>query len=167
MKHYRQFRPLRHVVRLKCIALATLVLAATLAIGSATAAPSGEAASSGGLTFYLGVAPSELVKGPTHLSKQKRHHGLSQAAHEHHVFVAIFDAANSTRITDATVIAKVSGLASVGHQTTLEPMSIADAIAFGALFILYPDLYTISVTVRRPDATQPVTVNFTYDHRRP
>lgn len=156
MNQLRQSSLRRHTLRLMCLMIAVMVAAATLPIGSAKAAPSGETAASGGLTFYLSVAPSELIKGPSHLSKQQ----------EHHVFVAIFETANDTRVTDAAVTAKVSGLASAGHQTRLEPVSIADAIAFGALFNLYPDLYTITVTLQRPDS-QPVTVNFTYDHRRP
>lgn len=166
MNQLRQSSLRRHTLRLMCLMIAVMVAPATLPIGSAKAAPSGETAASGGLTFYLSVAPSELIKGPSHLSKQQVHHGSAKAPHEHHVFVAIFETANDTRVTDAAVTAKVSGLASAGHQTRLEPMSIADAIAFGALFNLYPDLYTITVTVQRPDS-QPVTVNFTYDHRRP
>jgi hypothetical protein len=140
--------------------------AAVLMFDSSRAAPIGDTASSGGLIFYFTVAPSELIKGPSHLSDQRLHHGSPQGAHEHHVFVAIFDAATNVRITDATVTAKVSALASAGDQKKLEPMTIASAIAFGALFNLYPDVYTITMTVQRP-GSQPVVVDFTYDHRRP
>ena len=73
--------------------------------------------------------------------------------------------ATNARITDAAVTAKVSGLAASGRQKTLEPMTIADATAFGALFNLYPDLHTVRVTVQRA-GLQPVAVDFSYDHRR-
>lgn len=166
MKQSRQFWLRRHSPYQKYSGIAAIFLAAALAFVSAKAGPIGETTSSRGLIFYFSVVPSELIKGPSHLSEQPIHHGSPQAAHEHHVFVAIFDAGSNARITDAAVTAKVSGLASAGHEKRLEPMTIADAIAFGALFNLYPDLYTITVTVQRP-GSQPVAVDFTYDHRRP
>lgn len=170
----RSLRPMKRSKRLlwhlhspfrRYLGVVSVLLAAFLA-GAAEAAPFGETASSGGLIFYFSVVPSELIKGPSHLSEQPVHHGAPQAAHEHHVFVAIFDAADNARVTDAVVTAKLSGLASAGLQNRLEPMTISEAIVFGALFNLYPDLYTITVTAQRPGA-QSVVVDFTYDHRQP
>lgn len=166
MKQSRQLSLRRHSPYRKYLSIAAMFFGAVLAFGSAKAAPIGETTSSGGLIFYFGVVPSELIKGPSHLSEQPVHHGSPQGGHEHHVFVAIFDAASNARVTDAAVTAKVSGLASAAHEKRLEPMTIADAIAFGTLFNLYPDLYTITVTVQRP-GSQPVAADFTYDHRRP
>ena len=61
--------------------------------------------------------------------------------------------------------AKVLGLGLSGPQKILEPMKIADTITYGAFFNLPADLYTISLTVPRP-GSQPVVLDFKYDHRR-
>jgi hypothetical protein len=118
----------------------------------------------GGLTVSIGVVPAEIIKGQ-HPSGPQVHGRVPKGAHEYHLVAAVFDAATSARITDAKVTAKVSALGLSGPQKTLEPMKIADTITYGAFFILTPDLYTIKVTVERP-GTQPVTLEFKYDHRR-
>ena len=94
------------------------------------------------------------------------HGGAPSGPHEHHIVVAIFDAASAARVSDATVTAKVSGLGLSGSEKTLEPMSIANTITYGAFFNLPgADLYTIRVSVRRPSSQQPVVLDFKYDHR--
>lgn len=133
----------------------------------ASAAEGGEIKSAGGLTVYLGVVPAGLVKGPgPHSAERPMHGGPPKGSHEHHIVVAVFDSASNTRITDATVTAKVSGLGLSGPQKRLEPMKIADTITYGAYFNLTPDLYTIRLTVQRADS-KPVALDFKYDHRRP
>jgi hypothetical protein len=122
--------------------------------------------SAGGLTVYLGVLPAELVKGPPpHSPEQPMHGGAPMGSHEHHIVVAVYDSASNVRVSDATVIAKVSGLGLSGPQKTLEPMKIADTVTYGAFFNLLPDLYTIRLTVQRP-GSQPAVLEFKYDHRR-
>lgn len=130
------------------------------------AAAGGETKSAGGLTVYLGVVPAEIVKGPgPHSTERPMHGGSPMSRHEHHIVVAVYDSASNARITDATVTAKVSGLGLSGPQKTLEPMKIAETITYGAFFNLIADLYTIRVTVQRSDS-QPVVLDFEYDHRR-
>lgn len=114
----------------------------------------------GGLTVYLGVLPAELIKGPP------PHSGVHQGPHGYHIVAAIYDSGSNARIADATVTARVSGLGLSGPQKTLEPMKIADTITYGAFFNLTPDLYTIRLTIQRP-GSQPVILDFKYDHRRP
>jgi hypothetical protein len=114
-----------------------------------------------GLTVYFGVMPAEIVKG-----RPIMHGGVPPGPHEHHIVVAIFDAAGATRVSVATVIAKVSGLGLSGSEKTLEPMKIADTITYGGFFNLPgADLYTITVSIRRPGSQQPVSLDFKYDHR--
>lgn len=117
--------------------------------------------SAGGLTVYLGVIPAEIVKG------QPAMHGRAPGGpHEYHVVAAIFDAASAARVSDATVTAKVSGLGLSGSEKTLEPMSIANTTTYGGFFHLPgADLYTVTLTIRRPGSQQPVVVAFKYDHR--
>ncbi len=146
--------------------VAVLLATAVVAFSPARAASGGETKSAGGLTVYLGVVPAELVKGPgPHSAERPMHGGSPRGGHEHHVVVALYDSASNTRITDATVTAKVSGLGLSGPQKTLEPMKIADTITYGAYFNLTADLYTIRVTVQLL-GSQPVMLDFKYDHRK-
>ena len=72
--------------------------------------------------------------------------------------------AGAVRVSDATVTPKVSGL---GSEKTVEAMNIANTTTYGGFFNLAgADLYTIRVSIRRPDPPQPVLVDFKYDHRR-
>jgi hypothetical protein len=149
--------------------LAALMLTMAVITGlglTATVADAQEYKTAGGLTVYLGVLPAEMVKGPgPHSAERPMHGGTPMGSHEYHVVAAIYDSATNTRISDATVTAKVSGLGLSGPQKTLEPMKISDTITYGAFFNLYPDIYTIRVTVQRP-GSQLVVLDFKYDHRR-
>jgi hypothetical protein len=137
-----------------------------LGAGIAAAAEDAQYKTAGGLSAYLGVVPAELVKGlRAHAGEKPMHGRTPKEPHEFHVVVAIFDAGTGARVSDATVTASVSGLGLSGAQRTLEPMKIADTITYGAFFNLGPDIYTISVSVRRPGAA-PVVLDFKYDHRR-
>lgn len=143
--------------------LMAVAAASFLAIpASVTQAVDGNVLTSGGLTVYLGVVPAEIVKGhPT------MHGGAPKGRHEYHVVAAIFDAASASRISDAGVTAKVSGLGLSSSEKTLEPMSIANTVTYGGFFYLPgADLYTIRVSVRRAGSQQPVVLDFKYDHRR-
>lgn len=152
----------------RCLALVvTLFMGVILAGNLVMAAAGGETKSADGLTVYLGVIPAEVVRGPDpHATERHMHGGPSRGAHGHHIVVAVFDSTTKARITDATVIAKVSGLGLSGSERTMEQMTIADTVTYGAYFDLTRDLYAIRLTVRRPGA-QSVVLDFRYDHRRP
>jgi len=125
-----------------------------------------DTATADGLTAYLGIMPAEIVKGhPSNHPEGAMHGGAPRGTHEYHVVVAIFDSARGTRVSDATVTAKVSGLALSGPEKALEPMAIADTITYGGFFELSADLYRVRVTVKRPGAQVPVVLDFEYDHR--
>lgn len=152
----------------RCLIGVVALLVTAIMASAAIAAADSETKSAGGLTVYLGIIPAEFVQGlPSHPTEQQpQHGGAERASHDHHIIVAIFDSSTGARIADATLTAKVSGLGSSGSQKTLEPMKIADAISYGAIFNLYPDIYTIMLTVQRP-GSPPVVLDFDYDHRRP
>jgi hypothetical protein len=147
------------------IALGCLCL---LVIGAVRAADSGEVKTIGGLTVYLGVVPAEIVKGPVLHSAERPMHGrIPRGPHEYHVVAAIFDAATGTRVSDASVSAQLSGVGLWGGRKNLEPMQISGTTTYGAFFSLPGrDLYTIRLAIIRPGITQPVTIDFRYDHRR-
>ena len=152
------------------IALHSIMVLAAILVGvtAPRAQPSSDdTATGGGLIAYLGVMPAEIVKGhPSTHPEGTMHGGAPGGAHEYHVVVAIFDAASGTRVSDATVTAKVSGLGLSGPEKALEPMAIANTMTYGGFFELPgADLYTVKVTVKRPGSQAPVVLDFRYDHR--
>ncbi len=116
----------------------------------------------GGLAIYLGVLPAQLVQGHTEITM---HGGVPRRPHQHHLVVALFDAATGARITDAEVTALVSGAGHRDDRKRLEAMVIADTTTHGQYFD-FPDAgrYTIRVDVRRGNQAAPVTARFTYLH---
>jgi hypothetical protein len=113
-----------------------------------------------GLTVYLGVIPAEVLKG------HSMHGGTPAGVHQYHFVAAIFDAASGSRVTDATVTAKVSGLGLSGVEKALEPMNTEHAFTFGGFFDLPgADLYALRLMVRRPSSPDPLAFDFKYDHR--
>jgi hypothetical protein len=152
------------------MAVRALILLAVILVGVTTlqAQPtSNDAATAGGLIAYLGIMPAEIVKGhPLTHPEGAMHGGAPGGAHEYHFVVAVFDAASGARVSDASVTAKISGLGLSGPEKVLEPMAIANTITYGGFFELPgADLYTVSVTVKRPGAQGPVVLDFSYDHR--
>jgi len=158
-------RPLKELI---AVTLVTLCAALGPWSDISAAAQNGQYRTIGGLTVYLGVVPAEIVRGPSPHSAERPMHGrILRGPHEYHVIVAIFDAATGARISDATVIAQVSGLGLAGTKQKLDPMEIAKTVTYGAFFHLPGrDLYTVKLAVERSGGNRPVTVNFKYDHRR-
>jgi hypothetical protein len=80
--------------------------------------------------------------------------------------MVIFDSATGARVSDATVIAQVSGVGLAGSKRNLEPVEVAGAMTYGNFFDLPSrDIYTVRLEVRRKRSEAPVTFEFTYDHR--
>ena len=132
-----------------------------------TAAAMDQSKTAEGLTVHLGVVPAEIVKGSQPHSGQAMHGGIPKGMHEHHLVVAVFEAATGARVADANVSAQVSGIGLAGSTKTLEAMQIAGTTTYGAFFDLPgADLYTIKVTIARPGLQRPVAMTFKYDHRR-
>ena len=70
--------------------------------------------SADGLTAYLDVMPAAIVKG-----HQTMHGGTSNGPHEYHIVAAISDTGSATRVSDAAVTAKVSGLGLLSTKQNL------------------------------------------------
>ena len=146
----------------------TLGCLSLLVIGTAMAANSGEVKTNGELMVYLGIVPAEIVKGPPPRSAERpMHRRIPRGPHEYHVVAAIFDATTGARVSDASVSARISGVGLSGERKNLEPMQLSGTTTYGAFFGLPGrDLYTIRLAIMRPGVTQPVTIDFRYDHRR-
>ncbi|MBY0512006.1 MAG: hypothetical protein K2P94_17860 [Rhodospirillaceae bacterium] len=148
------------------LALAFATLATVPLLRSATAASDDRYKVASGVAVYLGLLPAELIKGhPKSHPESTMHNGKPGGVHEYHLVAAVFDEKASARIEDASVKARVSGLGLAGESIALEPMSIANTVTYGGFINLPDDLYTIRITVRRPGVSEPVTLDFKFDHR--
>lgn len=122
----------------------------------------------GPFAIYLGVLPAELAKGhsPEH-PEGKMHGGVPSARRQHHVVVAVFDANDGTRITDANVTASVGEPGLSITKRKLEPMVIDKTVSYGNYFPMgNPGPYRIEVEIRRPGTAVAVKTVFEYSHPR-
>jgi uncharacterized protein involved in high-affinity Fe2+ transport len=152
----------------RCAALPFVVAAVVLAVSApAVAQDVSPYKVVRGLAVYLGVMPAELIVGHAKGHVEAEMHGGAPAGpHSYHVMVAIFDDASGQRITDAVVTARVAGVGLAGRVETLEPMTVADALTYGAYFKLPGrDRYRVRIEIARPGTTRPVNVEFGYDHQ--
>jgi hypothetical protein len=117
-----------------------------------------------GHAIYLGVVPAAIAQGhPPDHPEGKMHGGAPWGRGQHHVMVAVFDAASGARIDDAVVTAKVGEPGLTPVQRRLEPMLIAGAMSYGNYFALSaPGPYRIELHIARPDAGRPIVTTFTY-----
>lgn len=152
---------LRRAIRLAALALA-------LSGGPALADLVNESRQAGGMTFYLGVVPAEIVQGhPPGHAERDMHKGPPSGASKYHVMVAIFDAKTGERVTDAEVRARVESVGLMqGQEKALEPMPIANAVTYGNFFDMSGrGTFRINLRVRRPGKDRPVEVRFEHVHR--
>lgn len=121
-----------------------------------------------GVAAYFGVLPAEIAKGRSagH-SGEPMHGGVDGGRHEYHLVVALFDATTGSRIEDAELAARISGLGHVGDtRVALEPMNIAGTTTYGA-YVSFPgqDRYSIELEITQSGRDAPVRIGFGYEHR--
>jgi cytochrome c5 len=118
-----------------------------------------------GTTIYFGVVPADAIRRrPKDYPESE--YGIAPAApQQYFVTVALFDANNGQRITDATVRARVSTAKGAGPEKVLEPMTIAGSRTYGSYFAMAgAGTYMINVQIRRPGAPDAIKGKFEYTH---
>lgn len=155
----RQRVDLRAARRIALAACAAVVALSPAAVAYAA----GDYRAVDGYAIYLGVVPAAIAQGhPPEHPERKMHGGAPRGRGQHHVMVAVFDAASGARIEDAVVTAKVGEPGLAPAQKRLEPMAIAGAMSYGNYFALSPPgPYRIELQVARPGAA-PIVTTFTY-----
>lgn len=159
-------RIFRSLARDIAMVFATLSLVAVSWVALAQS-DDGQYQTKDGLAVYFGVVPAAIVKGhPASHPEQTMHGGAPKGRSEVHLVVAVFEAANGARISDATVTAQVSEIGLAGALKTLESMEIANTVTYGGFFDLQAALYTIKLTIQRPGTAPPVVMELRYHHRQ-
>jgi hypothetical protein len=145
------------IVAVLCASLAATAAAAQGATSSKTVA---------GLTVYLGVVPAAIIEGGPKEHAEEAHGDVPRGEHAYHVMAAVFDAESGERIENADIDARVTPLGLAPVTRRLEPMAIAGTVTYGNYFTMRGDgPYQIAFVLTAPGRREPVTVEFSYEHR--
>ncbi|MEO8009268.1 MAG: hypothetical protein ABI728_12215, partial [Betaproteobacteria bacterium] len=130
-----------------------LLAFATLPMGASAAqratAFTGDYGIVDGVWVFLGVMPSEILRGhPATHPEASMHGGPSGRSGEHHVLISLFDA-NKTRLENMQVLARVGEYGLSAAQKQLEPMQFAGTVTYGNFFAMpKPGPYSIELDWR-------------------
>lgn len=119
-----------------------------------------------GTTIYFGVVPADAIRRRPKDYPESEYGVAPPGPQQYYVTVALFDANNGQRITDATVRARVSTATGAGPEKVLEPMTIAASRTYGSYFAMAGGgPYMINVQIRRPGAPDAIQAQFEYTHQ--
>lgn len=155
---------------LKTAAVVLAVLAVFLVRMTGTSvADTSQSITSHGLTVYFGVVPAEIARGlQMGHTNQSAESKASTAKSNYHLVVAIFNAVNGERVTDATVSASISIPGNRSPEVELQPMKMADTITYGNIFeIPREGTYHIFLRIIRTGQAKPVMLDLMYEHHHP
>lgn len=145
---------------------AAILIAGWMIAGGAQAADTASSKTVGGLTVYLAVLPAAMIRGETEEHVTEAHGKVPRGSHVYHVMAAVFDADSGLQLDDASVEARVTPLGLAPVIRELEPMVVAGAVTYGNYFTMRGDgLYRIAFTVNAKGRSEPVSVEFSYQHR--
>lgn len=123
-------------------------------------------ATADGVTGYFGVVPAQLARDtlPAHGKSERDPHGrLTATGGDHHFIVALFEAADGQRISEASVVAEHRADGGSAERKQLDAMRIGDTISFGNFFDLDARRrHEFTVEVTQPAHEQPIRLRFTY-----
>ena len=142
-----------------------MAAAATLILASLALAQSDSLSKTvGGVTFYLGVIPAEIVRAhPIEHPESTMHGSPPKGSGSRHIVVALFDAATGARITDAKVSARVEQLELAAELKDLEPMQISGTVSYGNFYAMPGNgIYRIRIVAKRKGASRPIEAEFEY-----
>jgi cytochrome c5 len=138
---------------------------------SAKAAPAAKSATGQdyrvveGAAIYFGVVPADAIRRRPKDYPESEFGVPPQGPQQYYVTIALFDAANGQRITDATVKARVTTATAAGPEKVLEPMTAAASRTYGNYFAMGGGgPYTVNVQIKRPGAADAIHAQFEYDH---
>ena len=118
-----------------------------------------------GTTIYFGVVAADTIRRRPKDYPETEYGVAPSSPQQYFVTVALFDANNGQRITDAAVRARVSTATGAGPEKALEPMTIAASRTYGSYFAMAgTGPYTVNLQIRRPGAPDAIQARFAYTH---
>lgn len=159
-------QPQRSAGPMRCALRAGIAAALIASSGAAVAQTTSDFAVVDDVTVYLAVLPAEMLRTfPPGSEESRMHGGVPRGKHVHHVQIALFDAQNNARISDARVTVTVTELGLAGTRAELEPFLVGDALTYGGYFDFQNrELYQIKVRAELPDDNRVIEKTFEYEH---
>lgn len=154
----------------KRILPALLGLALLLAgpiLSPALADTTGEGKTVGNVIIYMGLLPAEMIRGhPNQHPEATMHGGMPGGTGEYHLVIALFNARNGQRISNAEVWARVSEVGLAGEEQKLEPMLIAGTETYGNFVrMVGAAQFRISLRIRIPGEADEIKAEFDHRHQ--
>lgn len=149
------------------MSLAVILIGILLSVTSpGFAQNTSQSATSHGLTVYFGVVPAEIARGVAQgHGETDMHGGQPSRPITYHLIVAVFNTVNGERITDAKIMASMTGPGPNTPTKLLEPMKISDTVTYGNFFDLSENgIYRIWLSITRKGGAGPTEIELTYDH---
>ena len=116
-----------------------------------------------GVTAYLGVVPSAVIRQHPKDYPASVYRAVPSEPDEYYVTIALFDAKNGQRITDASVRARVLGTTEASSEKTLQAVTVANALTYGEYFSMPgAGTYKVSVRISRPGTAKAIEAQFLY-----
>lgn len=117
-------------------------------------------------TIYFGVVPADAIRRSPKDYPESEYGVAPPGPGQYYLTVALFDASNGQRITDAGVRARVSTATGAGPEKALEPVTIAASRTYGSYFAMPGGgPYTINVQIVRPGVPDAIRAQFEYANR--
>lgn len=120
-----------------------------------------------GVSIYLGIMPTAMIREhPDNHMSGAAHGGLPAGREYHHILIALFDTQTDQRLVPASIDAEISGLGGMAAQfKKLEPMHVERTISYGNYF-RFPGrgIYRLHFSIRMTGLDHPVEAEFIYEH---
>ena len=114
-----------------------------------------------GMNVYLGVVPGSVIRAHPGDYPAAMSGNAPAGSEQHYVTIALFDAKNGQRITDAVVTARVAGATQASAEKSLKPVTVAGSLTYGDYFPMAGgSAYKITVHIHRPGMPNVVETEF-------
>jgi len=116
------------------------------------------------MTVYLGVIPASVIREHAKDYPADVSGAVPSGAEQRYVTIALFDANNGQRITDAVVTARVAGTTQASAEKALKSVTVAGSTTYGEYFPMTGGAtYRVTVHIHRPGL--PHVVQAEFQHR--
>jgi cytochrome c5 len=130
---------------------------------AAAASPSEDYKIVDGMTVYLGVVPASVIRAHPNDYPPNISGATPSGAEQRYVTIALFDAKNGQRITDAAVTARVAAATEASAEKTLQAVSVAGSLTYGGYFPMAGgSAHKVTVHIHRPGSPSVAQAEFQY-----
>ncbi len=118
-----------------------------------------------GVAIYLGVVPTQIVRGhPGSHAESRMHGGVPAASGSNHVVVALFEDATGKHIEDAQVFGSITEIGAGSDRKKFERMKIDGTITYGGYILDTPagHDYHLKLWIQLPGNKEAIEATFSH-----